>query len=75
MMSVAELQLELHKVIDSIEDENQLSAIYSAIKGEKGPYKAMSIEDYTKAIDLARQQISTGKYRSLDDLEEASKAW
>lgn len=74
-MNVAELQLQLHQAIDSISDRAKLEAIYTLLKGSKGPYKPMSPEEYVGAIDEARQQIKDGKYLSVDELEKESDNW
>jgi len=74
-MNVAELQLQLHQAIDTIRDSEKLEAIYTLLKGSKGPYEPMSLKEYVGAIDEARQQIKEGKYRSADELEKESENW
>lgn len=74
-MNIAELQLQLHQAIDTITDSEKLEAIYTLLKGSKGPYKPMSMEEYVGAIDEARQQIKDGKYLSVDELEKESDNW
>ena len=74
-MNVAELQLQLHRVIDTVIDSEKLEAIYTLLKGSKGPYKPMSLKEYVGAIDEARQQIKEGKYLSADELEKESESW
>ena len=74
-MNIAELQLQLHQAIDTITDSKKLEAIYTLLKGSKGPYKPMSKEEYAGAIDEARQQIKDGKYLSVDELEKESDNW
>jgi hypothetical protein len=74
-MNVAELQLQLHRAIDAISDSEKLEAIYTLLKGSKGPYKPMSLQEYVGAIDEARQQINDGKYLSVDELEKESDNW
>ena len=44
-MNVAELQLQLHQAIDTVTDSEKLEAIYTLLKGQKGPFKAMSMDD------------------------------
>lgn len=74
-MNVAELQLQLHQAIDTINDGEKLEAIYTLLKGSKGPHKPMSVREYVGAIDEAKQQIKDGKYLSVDDLEKESEKW
>lgn len=74
-MNIAELQLQLHKAIDSITDSEKLEAIYTLLKGSKGPYKPMAMDEYVGAIDEARRQIKEGKYLSADELEKESDNW
>lgn len=74
-MNVAELQLQLHQVIDTIGDSEKLEAIYTLLKGSKGPFMPISKEEYIGAIDEARQQIEDGKYLSVDELEKESDNW
>ena len=74
-MSISELQLQLHQAIDTINDSEKLEAIYTLLKGSKGPYKPMSIEGYVGAIDESKQQIKDGKYLNVDDLEKESDNW
>ncbi len=74
-MNVAELQLQLHQTIDSITDTKKLEAVYTLLKGSEGPFKPMSLQEYTGAIDEARQQIKDGNYKSVDDLEKESENW
>ncbi|NJN28509.1 MAG: hypothetical protein HC819_22310 [Cyclobacteriaceae bacterium] len=74
-MNVAELQLQLHQAIDRISDSEKLEAIYTLLKGSKGPYEPMSMEEYVGVIDESRQQIKDGKYLSVDELEKESDTW
>jgi hypothetical protein len=74
-MNVAELQLQLHQAIDTVTDSEKLEAIYTLLKGQKGPFKAMSMDEYVGAIDEAREQIEEGKYLSADELEKQSENW
>lgn len=66
---MAELQLQLHQAIDSINDEEKLRAIYTLLKEQKGPYKPIFIEQYVAEIDEARYQIKNKEYLEVDDLE------
>ena len=61
-MNVAELQLQLHQTIDTITDSKKLAAVYTLLKGSKGPYKPMSMQEYVGAIDEARR---TNKRREI----------
>lgn len=74
-MTVAELRLQLHQAIDTISDSEKLEAIYTLLKGPKGPFRPMSIKEYTESIDAARQEIKDGKSQSIDELEKKSKNW
>jgi hypothetical protein len=74
-MNVAELQLQLHQAIDTINDSEKLEAIYTLLKGTKGPCEPMSMQEYVGAIDEAKQQIKDGKYLSVDELEKESDSW
>ena len=74
-MNVTDLQLKLHMAIDSVTDSERLKAIYTLLKGSKGPFKPMSMEEYVGKIDEARQQIKDGKYLSTDELEKESDNW
>lgn len=74
-MNVAELQLELHLAIDSITDEKKLEAIYQLLKGSKGPFTPMSIDQYAQAIDDARIEIKKGQFLDVGDLENESSKW
>lgn len=69
-MSVAELQLQLHQVIDTITDSEKLEAVYTLLKGAKDPCEPMLLEEYVGAIDEARQQVRERKYMSADELEK-----
>ncbi|WP_420319172.1 hypothetical protein [Ekhidna sp.] len=75
MDSVAELQLQLHQVIDTIKDEEKLSAVYTILKGSTGPFSPMSLDEYVSAIDESRQQIKDGKSTDVEDLEKESENW
>ena len=74
-MNVAELQLQLHQAIDTVTDGEKLEAIYTLLKGQNGPFKPMSMEEYVGAIDEAREQIKEGKYLSADEFEKQSENW
>ena len=74
-MNIAKLQLQLHQVIDTINDREKLEAIYTLLKESKGLYKSMSLEEYVGKIDEARQQIKDGKYFSADKLDKRSSEW
>ncbi|MGF1636005.1 MAG: hypothetical protein ACFCUU_02955 [Cyclobacteriaceae bacterium] len=74
-MSVAELQLKLHLAIDTITDSKKLSALNTLIEESTQPFSSMSLKEYIKAIDEARQQIKEGKSSTVDDLEKESEDW
>lgn len=74
-MNVSELQLQLHQVIDSITDNEKLEAIYTLLKGAKGPHDPMSLEEYVGAIDEAKQQLQDGRFQAIDELEKESENW
>lgn len=74
-MNIAELQLQLHRRIDSIKDEEKLLAIYTLLKDQRGPYEPMSIEQYVRELDEARQQIKDKNYLNVDDFENQSENW
>ena len=74
-MKVADLQLRLHQVIDAISDSEKLEAVYTLLKGQKGPFKPMSVDEYVEAIDESRQQIIDGKYLDVDELKKESDEW
>ncbi len=74
-MNVAELQLQLHKTIDSITDSKKLKTIYTLLKDTEGPFKPMSQKEYVGNIDEAIQQIKDGEYIDIDDLEKESENW
>ncbi len=74
-MSIEELRLQLHEVIDTITDSAKLQALNTLLQGSRSSHKSMSIEEYVGAIDEARQQIKEGKYLSIDELEKESDNW
>jgi hypothetical protein len=74
-MNVAELHVQLHQAIDSINDSEKLEAIYTLLKGLEGPFKPLSIDEYVGAINESRQQILDGKYLSADEFEKESDNW
>lgn len=74
-MKVADLQLQLHQIIDTISDSKKLEAVYTLLKGENGPFKPMSMDEYVGAIDESRQQIIDGEYLEVDELEKESDDW
>ena len=74
-MSIAELRLQLHEVIDTLSDKEQLEAIYTLLKGEGSPMKRMSIEEYTKAIDESIDQIKKGQFLTQEEVERDSEDW
>jgi hypothetical protein len=74
-INISDLQLQLHQVIDSISDEEKLQAVYTLLKGNKGPFKPMSLKEYVEQIDEAKNQVTKGKYLSVDELEKESENW
>tara|TARA_R110000868_G_scaffold233383_4_gene487117 strand:- start:133 stop:357 length:225 start_codon:yes stop_codon:yes gene_type:complete len=74
-MNIAELQLQLHQVIDTVTDADRLEAIYTLLKDSKDSHKKMSLEEYIGAIDEAREQIKEGNFLSTDELEKQSESW
>ena len=74
-MNVAELQLQLHLAIDRISDGEKLEAIYTLLKGAKGPYNPIPMKEYIGAIDESRQQIKEGKSLNIEELEKESENW
>ncbi len=74
-MKVADLQFEIHKAIDGITDETTLKEVYNWLYSKNAPNKPMSLDEYNKAIDIARQQIKDGDYLSVEELEKQSKGW
>lgn len=74
-MNVADLQLQLHKAIDTITDSDKLVAIYTLLQKTNGPHHPMSIEEYTNAINESREQIKKGDFLSVEDFEKESENW
>ena len=68
-MSIAELRLQLHEVIDTLSDKEQLEAIYALLKREDSPMKRMTKEEYTSAIDESIDQIKKGQFLTQEELE------
>jgi len=75
IMSIAEIRLQLHQVIDTVDDGEKLEAIYTLLKNSNSPYKSMSLDEYVGAIDEARQEIKGGNYMSIDELEKEAENW
>ena len=75
IMGIAELRLQLHQIIDSVTDKAKLEALCTLLIDTDVSGKRISIEEYTNAIDEARQQIKDGKYISVEDLEKESENW
>ena len=74
-MSIAELRLQLHEVIDTLSDKEQLEAIYTLLKREDSPMKRMTKEEYTSAIDESIDQIKRGQFLTQEELEKESENW
>lgn len=74
-MSIAELRLQLHEVIDTLSDKEQLEAIYTLLKREDSPMKRMTKEEYTSAIDESIDQIKKGQFLTQEELEKESENW
>ena len=74
-MSIAELRLQLHEVIDTLCDKEQLEAIYTLLKREDSPMKRMTKEEYTSAIDESIDQIKRGQFLTQEELEKESENW
>ncbi len=74
-MSIAELRLQLHQVIDTLTDKEQMEAVYTLIKGSSNSLKQMSVEEYVGAIDEAKQQIKDGQFMSHEQFEKESENW
>lgn len=74
-MSIAELRLQLHEVIDTLSNKEQLEAIYTLIKGQDSSMKRMTKEEYTSAIDESIDQIKKGQFLSQQELERESEDW
>ncbi|MEQ9466665.1 MAG: hypothetical protein RLN88_04585 [Ekhidna sp.] len=75
MNSVSDLQVQLHQVIDSIQDEEKLMAIHTILKGSSGPFSSMTMDEYINFIDESRDQIRAGRFTSVEDLEKESDNW
>ncbi len=75
MNTIAELQLQLHQIVDTVKDEEKLSAIVTLLKGSTGPFTPMNLDEYMGAIDGARQQMKEGKSLSVEDLEKEVENW
>jgi hypothetical protein len=74
-MNISDLQVQLHQVIDSIRDEEKLEAVFTLLKSNKGPFQPMSLKEYVQQIDEAANQVSEGKYSTIDELEKVSENW
>ncbi|MEL6558697.1 MAG: hypothetical protein AAFQ94_10970 [Bacteroidota bacterium] len=74
-MELAELRLQLHQIIDSVTDKANLEALCTLLVGTDSSGQPMSIEEYNKAIDEARQQVKEGRYKSVEGLEKESENW
>ena len=74
-MGLADIRLQLHKMIDTVEDSEKLSAVYTLLKSSSSPFKAMTLDEYVGAIDTARAQIKEGKYLTQEELEKQVENW
>ncbi|MGY6521941.1 MAG: hypothetical protein ACXIUD_09450 [Mongoliitalea sp.] len=74
-MGVAELKSKLHDVINAINDQNKLEALYSLLKDTKSKYATMSLEEYVGAIEEAILQVKRGDFSSVEDFEKESENW
>ena len=57
------------------DDKKKLNAIYSLLKSSNETFSPISLEDYVKEIDDARDQIKSGNVTSVEDLEKESNNW
>jgi hypothetical protein len=82
-MSTADLKMDLHKFIDTINDNTILKAVHKLLKGQltidtpgylvNG--KSISKKEFVKRIEEAEDEISKGDYMTLAALEKESKKW
>ncbi|MEP1094267.1 MAG: hypothetical protein ABJG78_04120 [Cyclobacteriaceae bacterium] len=74
-MSISDIRLELHQIIDGEDDIQKLAAIYTLLRKSDKPHVRMSVDEYISQIDESRNQIKKGKFQTQEQLEKEVKTW
>jgi len=82
-MSTIELKTDLHNLIDEINDNAVLKALYMLLKkqtqndsvGYTTAMKPLTKKAFIKRIEKAETQIKKGQYVTIEELERESEKW
>ncbi|SNS85543.1 hypothetical protein SAMN05421640_1540 [Ekhidna lutea] len=68
-MSISDLKLNLHKIIDEETDVSRLEAIFQILNDTGTTENRLSLEEYNNIIDSGRKQIREGKFKTHDQVK------
>jgi hypothetical protein len=61
--------------LNDAEKKSVVELLKTFMKGRKGQFERISIEQYNKDIDEAMEQASKGEYTTFEDLEKEMQSW
>ena len=61
--------------LNDAEKQSVVELLKTFMKGRKGQFDRISIEQYNKDIDEAMEQVSKGEYTTFEDLEKEMESW
>ena len=61
--------------LNDAEKQSVLKMVKAFLKGRKGCSDRISIDQYNKEIDEARERVIRGNFTTVEDLEEEMRSW
>lgn len=79
-MKTTELQSELHKIIDQVQDDEILQAVYTILSSQIAPFaysggKPLTKADLDKMLHAAEEDIKYGRVINQQALKKEMKTW
>lgn len=75
-MSAVQLKLNLHQMIDSVENEERLKTLENLISAELGKdLHPMTLTEFYARIDESEKAVREGSSLSQEDLEKDTENW
>ncbi|UII20749.1 hypothetical protein [Fulvivirga ligni] len=74
-MNTPEIRLELHRIIDQINDSRLLEAVYTLLSSQDGQVKSISKEMMDSMLEASEADIKAGRLTDHQSLKEEIQSW
>lgn len=61
--------------LSDAEKKSVVELLKTFMKGRKGQFDRVNVEQYNKEIDKAMERVGRGEYTTFEDLEKEMKTW